>query len=124
MKNRRAIAGLTVAVTLCGLIILSKLTDPRSPSERQPIEVVTATWTMADVGTALHTITLKNTGKERRHDIALGITYRAKTGTVLATHSKTVYEFIAPATTITVKVADYAPPEATTAAVRVEGSEA
>ncbi len=94
MRNRRAIAGLTVAVTLCGLIILSKLTDPRSPSERQPIEVVTATWTMADVGTAL------------------------------ATHSKTVYEFIAPATTITVKVADYAPPEATTAAVRVEGSEA
>lgn len=124
MKNSRALTMLTVVMTLGALIVLSNLIAPRSPAERQPIAVVTATWTMADVGTALHTITLENIGKHRRHDVALSITYRAKTGTVLTTHSKTVYEFIDPGTTITVKVADYAPAEATTAAVIVEGSEA
>lgn len=124
MKNGCLVTGLGVIIAVCGLIVLGSITDTRSPVERQPIEVVTAAWTMADAGMVLHTITLKNTGKERRHDIELGITYRAKTGTALATHSKTVYEFIDPGTTITVKVADYAPPEAATAAVRVERSEA
>ena len=124
MKNSRALTLLTVAVTLCGLILLSNIIDPRPPAERQPIEVSQSAWTMTDAGMVMHTITLKNIGEDRRHDIEIGITYRAKTGTALATHNKTVYEFIDPGKTITVKVEDYAPPEATTAAVTVEGSKA
>lgn len=124
MKTSRAITGLSVAATLCGLIILGNILDTRSPTERQPIEVVTAAWTVNDRGIAIHTITLKNVGKETRHDIALQITYRAKTGTSLATHSKTLYEFLEPGTTLNVTVEDYAPNDAATAAVTVEGSQA
>ena len=116
MTNRRAIAGLSVAITLVGLIILSNLIDPRSPTERQPIEVVTATWTMNDRGIAIHTITLKNNGQERRHDLEIQITYCAKTGTHLATRSKTIYEFLEPGKQLNVTVEDYAPNDAATAA--------
>lgn len=124
MKNSRALTLLTVAITLCGLIILSNIIDPRSPAERQPIEVVTAAWTVNERGIAIHTITLKNVGKETRHDIALQITYRAKTGTSLTTHSKTIYEFLEPGKQLNATVEDYAPNDAATAAVTVEGSEA
>lgn len=124
MNNSRAITGLSVVITLVGLIILSNLIDPRSPAERQPIEVVTATWTMNDRGIAIHTITLKNNGQERRHDLEIQITYRAKTGTHLATHRNTIYEFIKPGEQLNVTVEDYAPTAAATAAVMVERSAA
>lgn len=124
MKNSRTLTLLTVAMTLCGLIIMSNIIDPRTPAERQPIEVVTAAWTVNERGIAIHTIALKNVGKETRHDIALQITYRAKTGTHLATRSKTIYEFLEPGTQLKVTVEDYAPNDAATAAVIVERSEA
>lgn len=122
MKKGCLVGGLGLIIAVCTVIVLGSMTGTRTP-DRQPIEVSQSAWTMADAGTVLHTITLKNTGKDRRHDVELSITYRAKTGTVLATHSKTVYEFIDPGKTITVKVADYAPPEANTAAVKVERSQ-
>lgn len=124
MTNSRTITGLSVAVTLCGLIILGNILDTRSPRERQPIEVVTAAWALNAHGVAIHTITVKNAGTETRHDIALQITYRAKTGTRLETRSKTIYEFIEAGKQLTVTVEDYAPNDAATAAVTVEGSEA
>lgn len=122
MKQGCLSGGLGIIIVLCTLVVIGSMTGTRTP-DRQPIEVAQSAWTMADAGTALHTITLKNTGQDRRHDMELSITYRAKTGTILATHDKTIYEFIEPGKTITVKVADYAPPEATTAAVKVERSQ-
>lgn len=121
MKQGCAFLGFSAVIVICFLIVFGSMTSTRSP-ERQPIEVSQSAWTMADAGTVIHTITLKNTGKTRRHDIEISITYRAKTGTIVATHEKTIYEFIEPGKTITVKVADYAPPEATTAAIRVDRS--
>lgn len=121
MKKGCAVMGLGAVIVICLIIVFGSMTSTRSP-EQQPIEVSQSAWTMADAGTVTHTITLKNAGKARRHDIVISITYRAKTGTMVATHEKTIYEFIEPGKTITVNVADYAPPEATTAAIRVEGS--
>lgn len=95
MKKGCLISGLGVIITLCALIVIGSMTTTPPPTaERQPLEIMKSSWTVTDTGKALHTITVKNTGRERRHDIALRLIYSAKTGTVIAARDKTVYEFI------------------------------